>query len=169
MPAELEIRPASPDELRRYVELRDAAARHLLAAGIDQWRPGQLDADRIRTWVGDGDVFAAHLDGEMIGGLLVMWSDPLFWGDRDDGATAGYTHGLLVDRRYKGRGIGRRLLAFAEDHIRARGRRVARLDTVSSNVALRAYYRDAGYREVGERVVHDEAPVDTVTLFEKPL
>lgn len=169
MPPELEIRPASDDELRQYVELRDAAARHMLASGIDQWWPGQLDAEGILAWVGDGDVFAAYLDEDLIGGLLVMWSDPLFWGDRDEGA-AGYTHGLLVDRRYKGRGLGRRLLAFAEDHIRASGRPLARLDTVSRNAALRAYYRDAGYREVGDRVFHhDEAPVDAVTLFEKPL
>lgn len=173
MPPELRILPASAGELRQYVELRDAAARHMLATGVVQWRPGELDADGIRAWVGDGDVFAARLDGELIGGLLVMWSDAHFWGDRDGGA--GYTHGLLVDRRYKGRGLGRRLLAFAEDHIRAAGRRVARLDTVSSNAVLRAYYRDAGYREVGERVFDDGrahahgAPIEAVTLFEKPL
>ncbi|HEX6445401.1 MAG TPA: GNAT family N-acetyltransferase, partial [Streptosporangiales bacterium] len=164
MPPELVISPASTAELRRYVELRDDAARHMLAAGIDQWQPGQLDADRILEWVGDGDVFAARLGDELVGGLLVMWSDRLFWADRDDGVTAGYTHGLLVDRRYKGRRLGRRLLAFAEDHIRAAGRRLARLDTVSRNAVLRAYYRDAGYREVGERVFHGEAPVDAVTL-----
>jgi ribosomal protein S18 acetylase RimI-like enzyme len=169
MPPELVIRPAATAELQRYVELRDDAARHMLAAGIDQWRPGQFDTDGLIAWVGDGDAFAAYLDGQMVGGLLVMWSGSLFWGDRDDGATAGYTHGLLVDRRYKGRGLGSRLLAFAEDHIRAAGRRLARLDTVSRNAVLRAYYRDAGYREVGERVFHDEAPVDAVTLFEKRL
>ncbi|MBO0827142.1 MAG: GNAT family N-acetyltransferase [Streptosporangiales bacterium] len=168
MPPELVVRPASTDELRRYVELRDDAARHMLATGIDQWRPGQLDADGILEWVGDGEVFAAYLGAEMVGGMLVMWSDPLFWGDHD-GAAAGYTHGLLVDRRYKGRGLGRRLLAFAEGRIEAAGRRLARLDTVSGNAVLRAYYRDAGYREAGERVFHDDAPVDAVTLFEKPL
>lgn len=173
MPPELEILPASADELRRYVELRDAAARHMLASGIVQWRPGELDADGIRAWVGDGDVFAARLDGELIGGLLVMWSDRHFWGDRDGGA--GYTHGLLVDRGYKGRGLGRRLLTFAEDHIRTGGRRVARLDTVSTNAAVRAYYRVAGYREVGERMFDDGrahahgAPIDSNTLFEKSL
>lgn len=173
MPPELRIHPATDDELRTYVALRDAAARHMLAGGIVQWRPGELDADDLRSWVGDGEIFAARLDGELIGGLLVMWSDALFWGDRDSGA--GYTHGLLVDRRYKGRGLGRRLLTFAEDHIRAAGRRVARLDTVSTNAALRSYYRDAGYREVGERVFDDGrvhaqgAPIEAVTLFEKPL
>lgn len=133
-----------------------------------QWRPGELDADRLREWVGDGEVFAARLGRELIGGLLVMWSDRWFWGDRDDGS-AGYTHGLLVDRRHKGRGLGRRLLAFAEEHIRDRGRCLARLDTRSTNASLRAYYREAGYREVGEQVFDDGGPADTITLFEKPL
>jgi protein-tyrosine phosphatase len=59
----------------------------------------------------------------------------------------------------------RRLLAGAEDLIAAAGRPLARLDCVSRNPALRAYYRAAGYAEVGTREIY----YGTITLFEKHL
>lgn len=81
------------------------------------------------------------------------------WGERD--GDAGYTHGLLIDRRYKGDGLGQQLLAFAERTIEESGRSLSRLDTVTSNSALRQYYRAAGYTEVGERVFETGKPFDT--------
>lgn len=166
----LTIHPATDDDLHAYLRLRDATAEQLVAAGIVQWQPGELTRDGLLAWLGDGQLFAAWLDGELVGGLMVMWTDPVFWGDRDDG-TAGYTHGLLIDRRLKGDGLGGELLAFAERHIDDHGRTVARLDTVSTNVALRRYYRDAGYAEVGTRVFAsgEGPPVGELTLFEKKL
>lgn len=169
----LSIEPATTEEVPAYLRMRDAAAAELVADGIVQWRPGELTEQRLRDWLGDGQVYAARLDGRLVGGLLLMWADPMFWGDRDD--DAGYVHGLLIDRSHKGAGLGQELLAFAEDTIRASGRSLARLDTVTSNEVLRRYYRTAGYTEVGERVfdgakVFDTgAPIGSVTLFEKKL
>ncbi|MQA78253.1 MAG: GNAT family N-acetyltransferase [Streptosporangiales bacterium] len=170
---QLVIEPASGEDVTAYLRMRDEAAEQMVARGIVQWRPGELTEDALRRWAVDGEIFAARLDGTLVGGLFVMWSDPVFWGDRDD--KAGYTHGLLVDRRLKGEGLGRRLLAFAEEHIRDSGRALSRLDTVTTNAVLRGYYRAAGYREVGERtfeggkVLAHGAPIGAVTLFEKSL
>lgn len=166
----LTIHPATDDDLDAYLELRDATAEQLVAAGIVQWQPRELSRDGLLAWLGDGQLFAAWLDGELVGGLMVMWADPVFWGDRDDGS-AGYTHGLLIDRRLKGDGLGGELLAFFERHIGDHGKSVARLDTVSTNTALRRYYRSAGYTEVGRRAFApgEGPPIDEITLFEKQL
>lgn len=169
----LVIEPASGADVAAYLRMRDEAAEQMVARGIVQWRPGELTEDALHRWAADGEIFAARLDGTLVGGLFVLWSDPVFWGDREE--KAGYTHGLLVDRRLKGQGLGRRLLTFAEEHIRASGRYLSRLDTVTTNDVLRRYYRAAGYREVGERAFDDGkvlahgAPIGSVTLFEKSL
>lgn len=60
---------------------------------------------------------------------------------------------LLVRRRARGRGIGRRLMEAVEDTARARGRRVLVLDTASDS-AERLYLR-LGWQRVG--VVPDYA------------
>lgn len=60
---------------------------------------------------------------------------------------------LLVHRRARGAGIGRRLMEAVEDAARAQGRRVLVLDTASSN-AERLYER-LGWQRVG--VVPDYA------------
>lgn len=169
----LTIEPAVDGDVPAYLSIRDATAEQLLAAGVEQWRPGELTPNTLRAWMGEGQLFTARLDSELVGGLIVMWADPIFWGDQGD--DAGYTHGLLVDRKLKGSGLGRELLTFAERHIGDNGRSLARLDTVSTNTVLRRYYRDAGYVEVGERVFEDGkvldtgAPISSVTLFEKKL
>ena len=48
----------------------------------------------------------------------------------------------------RGLGVGRRLLGALEDAARARGARVARLETNRSLVEAIAMYRSSGYREV---------------------
>lgn len=168
----LTIEPATDADLPAYLRIRDAAAEQMVANGIVQWQPGELTVPMLLDWLGDGQLYAARLDGQLVGGLMLMWAD-FFWDGRD--GDAGYTHGLLIDRRYKGEGLGQELLAFAERTIEASGRSLSRLDTVTSNSALRSYYRAAGYTEVGERVFEGDkvfdtgAPIGSVTLFEKKL
>lgn len=169
----LAIEPASARDVTAYLEIRDATAERMVAQGVVQWRPGELTEQSLRDWMGDGELFVARLGGDLVGGLIIMWSDPMFWGDPGD--AAGYTHGLLIDRKHKGAGLGRELLTFAEERIVHSGRVLSRLDTVTTNHALRRYYRQAGYQEVGEQVFEGEkvfengAPIGSVTLFEKKL
>lgn len=156
-----------------YLRLRDAAAERMVAQGIEQWVPGEVTRERLREFGWADGLHVARLGDEVIGGVIVMWADPHFWGDRPE--PAGYIHGLLVDSRHKGEGLGRQLLAWAEDHIAATGRTLSRLDTVTVNEALRGYYREAGYAEVGERVFEDGsvfghgARIASCTLLEKRL
>jgi len=135
----IEHAPAGPDEIGQYLAMRDAAAEAMVAAGIVQWQPGELTAGRLRDWLGDGQLLLARLDGELVGGVMVMWADPMFWGERDD--DAGYVHGLLVGR---GRAGGRyyRDAGYAE---------------VGEKVFERGSVLDGG------------APIGSVTLFEKRL
>jgi hypothetical protein len=66
---------------------------------------------------------------------------------RSDDATAVRA---LVEWWHAGTGLGRRLLAWAGDGARARGRRSLRLDCVGSNTFLRRYYAEAGFEKRGE-------------------
>src|SRR5207253_1741607 len=83
------------------------------------------------------------------GGLRLLQRDPIVWPDiSDDDAL--YVYSLAVRRTFSGRGLGRRLLAWAEQQVSKAGRRYLRLDCVPANVFLRRYYEDLGFVARGE-------------------
>jgi ribosomal protein S18 acetylase RimI-like enzyme len=92
----------------------------------------------------------------------------------DEGAgDAGYVHRLAVCRAQSGRGLGHRLLDWADGATRASGRTRLRLDVVSDNEPLRRYYEEAGFahqRDVeGEFVLADGTRRQWRTsLYERP-
>ncbi len=58
---------------------------------------------------------------------------------------AGYLYGLAVHPRARGRTVGAKLLAWAEEHVRQQERIYLRLNCVASNAKLRRYYEARGY------------------------
>ena len=60
--------------------------------------------------------------------------------------------GMLVDRAWRGRGVGSALLAAAADWARDQGLHKLCLEVFAHNAAAIAVYRKAGYAEEGRRV-----------------
>ncbi|WAZ23300.1 GNAT family N-acetyltransferase [Streptomyces cinnabarinus] len=166
---ELAYRKATEEDAPTLVRLRDSAALWQLARGIDQWKPGEKGADHFRARTRDGEVWLAHSGGHLAGAWELWWSDPAAWGPRPD--EAGYIHRLMTTPHTAPPGTGRALLARAESRITETGRPYARLDCLSSNPRLRAYYESAGYRVVGEQRAKQGGAGSpyAVTLMEKRL
>jgi ribosomal protein S18 acetylase RimI-like enzyme len=158
---------AEISDARAVVRLRDAAAEWQQSLGIDQWAPGEVTEALLADRALVGELFVARRRQDIIAAVVLQWDDGMVWGV--SAAEAGYIHSLMIDRRHSGTGLGRGVLAWAETEIAARGRKVARLDCVESNAALRAYYRRAGYAEVSRKAFPPESGLKPVTLFEKHL
>lgn len=144
--------------------MRDDAARWLLARGIDQWHPGEIPYSWER-----GDefvVFVLRHEEDRVGTVTIVWDDPVIWGEQP--VPAGYVHNLVVARPCAGHGLGVRLLRWAEDHVAASGRSMARLDCVASNRELRDLYESAGYRWVRDQR-YPWLPDMALALYEKAL
>jgi protein-tyrosine phosphatase len=161
------IRRATGADAARIVELRDEAARWLLGRGIEQWHPGQVTEADVVSWLATGRMYVAvTTGGPVVGCVRVAWDDEHVWGPRPP--DAGYVQALVTSRSDRHRGVGRRLLAHAEDVIARSGRPMARLSCLRGNAGLEAFYAAAGYEEVGMRVFQ-EPGWDPVTLREKRL
>jgi GNAT superfamily N-acetyltransferase len=137
--------------------------------GIAQW-PARFSGDFLLGHVRRGELYVATDAGGVVGTVTLLWSDPPFWGDRDD---AGFVHRLAVRRSHAG--LGRKLLTWAEGQVAERGRPFVCLDTLSSNARLRRYYEDLGFRRVGEITGPVGHPTDPAlgawraTLYEKAI
>lgn len=148
----LEVHRARPEDVDEVVSILSEAASWLTARGISQW-PDPFPRDRVAALAQQGDFHLARLDGETVATLALLWSDPTFWGERPD--DAGYVHALAVRRRHAGRGLGGRLLAWAEEQVAGARREYLRLDCRVENDELRRYYERHGFEPRGEVAVDE--------------
>ncbi|MFZ3497236.1 N-acetyltransferase family protein [Streptomyces sp. 5.8] len=164
------FRQAEEKDAGTLVALYDQAAHWMAAHGIDQWKPGQKDPSHFRSVMREGEVWiASDGNGHAVGAYELWWSDEDAWGIQPP--VAGYVHRLMVEREAAPAGAGRRLLEHFERRIAKAGRERARLNCVSTNPRLVAYYQSAGYRVVGEfpHKVGKDGQVYGVILLEKRL
>ena len=107
----------SPD-LRGYEESFDAVSR---------------DSSQFLAVVRDGDEVVATVQLSILPGLS------------RGGTTRLQIEGVRVERRWRGRGLGSALLAWAHEHGRARGARLAQLTTDVDRAEAHRFYTRHGY------------------------
>lgn len=111
--------------------------------------PGEVGLAEVRSQVEAGQWHVVRQAGAPVAGLRLLWQDEQVWGPQP--AIAGYVHGLVVSQRHHGLGLGSGLLQWAGGQIRDRECCVLRLDCGEENGALRRYYSERGFTEVGRR------------------
>jgi len=99
---------------------------------------------------------------EAVGTVRFEWTGAPLWPTEAD---AGYIHTMAFRPSHMGRQLGRKLLAWAIEHVRGRGKQFARLDCMSDNRRLRDYYEAAGFRYCGDGV----SGTYRLSLYELPL
>ena len=159
------VERAVHQDCRAILALRRAAEQSLASRGIEQWPAGEVSLADITTQVDSGQWHVLREGDELAGALRLLWSDQPVW--QHENGFAAYVHGLMVNRRRSGSGVGARLLRWAGDQGRNAGARELRLDCGESNLPLRAYYARQGFHEVGRRDFDDAW--FSVVLLTKPL
>ena len=115
-------------------------------------RPGPMDDD-YPMHVAAGEVFVLHRDGALVAILVLQDAADHVWLDN-----------LAVNPAWKGKGIGRVMLTFAEEEARRRGFDEIRLLTHQKMAANIALYTRIGYVETERRT---EAGFDRVFMTKR--
>ena len=155
---ECEIKAARPEEASEALRVVRACAKRMLSMGIDQWDALYPDAATLTADALAGNLFIIRETGVRGGsgaclGLLTLDEnqDPAYanvpW-EYADGKIL-VVHRLSVDPAAQGRGLAKRLMAFAEDKARKEGYEVIRLDAFTQNPAAQGLYANRGYRRAG--------------------
>jgi ribosomal protein S18 acetylase RimI-like enzyme len=148
---EIRIRAATAADVPAIVDTVDRAYRHYI---VRIGKPPGPMLDDYAARVSEDAVWVLR-DGPAIAGILVLLSAPEY---------------LLLDNiaiapERQGRGLGRRLLAFAESEALRRGYREIRLYTHQTMIENQRLYASIGYEETGRG---SEAGYDRV-FMRKPL
>jgi GNAT superfamily N-acetyltransferase len=110
-----------------------------------------------------GEVYLAKdLDG-IVGTITLQWTDLKYWGDLPP--DSGYVHKFAVKRSHSGKGLGVRMLQWAEQKTKREGKKYLRLDCLATNKIIRAYYEKAGFVYIRDTT----APGWKASLYEKRL
>jgi ribosomal protein S18 acetylase RimI-like enzyme len=110
-------------------------------------RGDRIDETEVARLLERGAFLLAEHQGVLLGSVYVE--------DRGD---HGYIGLLSVDPRLQREGLGRTLMAAAEESLAAAGRPRAELLVVNLRRELPAWYGKQGYREVGTRAFPPDAP-----------
>ena len=148
---EVRIRAATAADVPAIVDVVDRAYRHYI---VRIGKPPGPMLDDYLARVSQDAVWVLQ-DGPAIAAILVLLSAPEY---------------LLLDNiaiapERQGRGLGRRLLAFAESEALRRGYREIRLYTHQTMIENQRLYASIGYEETGRG---SEAGYDRV-FMRKPL
>lgn len=156
---------ATAEAASDIVELRDSLAHRQQQKLIQQWVPGEWTVGQVAEQISRNEWWVREVDRKIIATVRIVVTDHLIWPEGDP--QAAYIHGLMVDRSHSGQGIGKRILAWAEGAIYAKGYSVSRLDCVASNVPLCQYYVEQGYSERGVVEFGHDSHWFPVRRFEK--
>lgn len=157
------LRPYSPADLERIREItvrsfepvsidRNIEQHFGFVAGRD-WRERKARDVTTDCEVQPDGVFVAEANGEVIGYVTTRL-------DRFTGI--GRIPNLAVDERFRGRGIGTRLIRHAVEWMRGQGMAMAKIETLDQNPRGQELYPRCGFREVARQIhyVMPLAPAD---------
>lgn len=159
----LTLRKALWSDAARASEILQEAATWLLSKGIQQWQPEWFNVAWAEKQIANGTLYLGIVENLPVATIRLLWEDAEIWGPQ--ALDAGYLHSLAVRRANAG--IGRNLIAWAAEQVRACGRSYLRLDCWDGNTALHSYYRSLGFERVDviEQRVKDR--VWLVSRFQK--
>lgn len=157
MPERMNFRLADPGDAESITQVVNAAFR-VERFLIDRDR---VNAEKVRTMLRQGNFLLAKDAGRLIGCVYVE-----IRGER------AYFGLLAVDPSRQKEGLGRRLIAAAEDYGRTAGCRVMDIRVVNLREELPPFYRRLGYQETGTEPfaadAHPKQPCHFI-IMSKPL
>lgn len=151
------IRQARPEEAPAILALMVTTARWIKETGSIQWShylaAGEGQAFAIAEEARQGELYVAYAGDQLAGAFSLLGAqtewDVRLWGQ--DHGEATYLHRLVVDRAFKGLGLGHQLLDCAFLRTKELGREFLRLDCVAWVEALHHFYSQRlDYKGIGE-------------------
>jgi ribosomal protein S18 acetylase RimI-like enzyme len=143
--APVAIRKAEPGDAETIAAITDAAYTKYIPRIGRKPRPMTENYHQV---VVEHPVWVIGLGGQPVG-VLVLMPEP----------EAMLIYSVAVDPQYQKRGLGRRLLNFADEQARAAGYARIRLYTNEHMLENIALYQRLGYEETGREPVGDTALV----------
>ena len=147
------IRLAETADVPPVIAILSRCMRDLRQRGCDQWDDTYPSVEVLHEDVRARTLFVALEEERIVAAVCLneVQPDPyrsVAWHFADEHPLV--VHRLCVDPDRQGRGLGRRMMEFAEQFARVRGFRSIRLEVYPTAVAAVALYSRLGYLRAGQ-------------------
>ncbi|MDQ0194537.1 GNAT family N-acetyltransferase [Paenibacillus wynnii] len=162
------IRAGRQDEIEQIMELITRCVQVMQNSGSDQWDESYPNREVIKEDLEHGTLYVCEVEGA-IAGIIVLDENQaeeysaIHWVQNQGPHLS--MHRLAVHPEVQGKGIARRLIAFAEDHALRSGYTSIRLDTYAKNASALKLYNSLEYDLRGE--VNFPGRIASFPVFEK--
>ena len=146
------IRKARLTDLASIKNLTESCAIKMQENGIFQWNEYYPSLERLQNDIEQQELYLIE-ENQKLQGIIVLTSKmdeeyhPIKWLTPNGNNL--YVHRLATNPQHWGRGYGRKLMDFAEDHARKNNYLSVRLDTFSQNKRNQRFYESRGYEKLG--------------------
>ncbi|MCE5275520.1 MAG: GNAT family N-acetyltransferase [Deltaproteobacteria bacterium] len=152
VPREIEIVRAGLEDAPTASAILTGAATWLTGRDETLWFPDELTPERFMAAIEAGELYLVKKDGAAVGTVILQDADNLYWPDMRS-RDALYIHKLAFVDHVRGRGLGRKVIAWAKARACSAGMTYLRLDTEAARTRLCAFYESAGFHRHSERQV----------------
>lgn len=149
----MNIQHAEFEEASVVVGILGRCDEAMRANGICQWDNVYPNLDVVETDARSGSLFVAREGDACVGAVALNDLQPEQYGSLPWRCTDGRVlviHRLCVHPEWQQRGVGSRLMDFAEGFGRTHGFNSIRLDAYTGNPAAIALYVKRGYQRIGQ-------------------
>ncbi|WP_423395073.1 GNAT family N-acetyltransferase [Burkholderia sp. LMG 21824] len=143
------VRPATIDDAAIAARILTDAVAFKTAHDDPAWGHRARTEQDVRPMLDAGSLHIVEQDRIAAAMFVLRWEDEAYWGPQ--APVAGYLHRLSVRDGFHGRGLGRHVIDWCADQVRAQQRRFLRLDCDPRNAKLCAYYEAFGFERVALR------------------
>ncbi len=156
----MKINIASSNQLDQIYSLTQDCVEDMLSKGVFQWNESYPSKDILAEDIDRGELFCLQAEEEIIGIVVVSdIEDPEYQGVdwlTPQGNSA-YVHRLAVHPKHQYKGYAKQLMDFAEGYAESMGYLSVRLDTFSKNERNNKFYRNRGYKQLGDIYIEDQS------------
>ena len=147
------IQPAGISDLESIFWLFENAIAYQKEKGFIGWNT--YDKSFLRAEVENQRIFQIERQHSIVCIFSICTEDPLIWGKLEKG-DAVYLHRVVVHPECRGERLFEQVLSWALNYGRLNNRIYIRMDTWSDNSKLINYYKNYGFRFVGNHTTPND-------------
>ncbi|MGL5041498.1 MAG: competence/damage-inducible protein A [Culicoidibacterales bacterium] len=148
------IRKTQASDVENVVLLLEEAKLFLASQGVDQWQDGYPNAETIKADIVGKRAYVYEQGGVVLGTVMLCFEtdptyDKIYEGAWQTNDRYGVIHRLAVDKRERGGGVAREILAFCEARCWENGVQSIKIDTHEDNIVMQKFLLREGFKYCG--------------------
>jgi len=142
------IRLAQKLDLQKVLQITRLCAVEMKSRKVFQWNEHYPDRKSFVNDINNNELYVYCINDKIVGCVSICsYMDKVYskvsW--KTNGENSIYIHRLAVDPEYQKKGVGSKLMDFAENKSKSDGAESIRLDTFSQNTVNQNFYKRRGY------------------------